>query len=251
MPGEPGAPPVFTSTSDLQRLRDIFYGDHPRRVEQRLSDLDAHLEALRRELLDLLADLRAQILKTQAEQPAGFDRQPARRSRSKRAARRAIDESGKWAADLARWKRLRGNPRLARHFIRFFRLALERLPEHAWQAAWFGIHSDRITLTVGNILLAGVSAPDQTVWLLVDQAWDADAGATRRYTPLGWRVRSWAQAAALNRSRRAWNAYATAVEKMWDSPASRVEIERNLIHKRKARALPGVLALERAPRSRT
>jgi hypothetical protein len=205
-------------------------------------------------LLDLLADLRAQILKIPAEQPAGLDRQPARRSRSKRASRRAlraIDESGKWAADLARWKRLHADPRLARHFIRFFRLALERLPERAWRAAWFGVHADRITLTVGNVLLAGVSAPDRTIWLLVDRAWDADAKSTQRYTPLGWRVRAWAQAAALNRSRRAWNSYAAAVEKMWDSPASRAKIERNLIHKRRAHALPGILAPERAPRSRT
>jgi hypothetical protein len=145
-----------------------------------------------------------------------------------------------WVREVEQWKRIRSNPELAQEFIRFFQLAFEWLPNRTLHQAWFGVHSDRISLTVGNIWLASIWASRQTVWLLVDNSWDDLAKSTQKYTPLGWKVHPWEQITELNQSSEIWESYAAAAEKIWASPISLLVISKNLMNKRKACDLLGI-----------
>jgi HKD family nuclease len=145
-----------------------------------------------------------------------------------------------WSKKIGQWHHIESNPELAREFIRFFQLAFEWLPDRTLRQAWFGVHSDRISLTVGNIWLASIWTSRRTVWILVDISWDELAKSTQRYTPLGWKVGSWEQIFNLNRSPDIWKSYAAAAEKIWASPISGFVINKNLANKQKICDLLGI-----------
>lgn len=151
--------------------------------------------------------------------------------------RPAVSTAGKWADEIRQWRHFDQQSALAERFVRLFQRAIEQLPDQTRQAAWFGVHADRISLTVGNIALASVSANDQSIQLLVEADWDQAAGLTQNYTPLGWKVFAWKRAAALNRAKHVWLSYEAAAVKVWDAPIARTVIKRNLIHKRRVRSL--------------
>ncbi len=151
-------------------------------------------------------------------------------------------QKGDWARKVEEWGYIKFNAELAREFVRFFENAFQWLPEKTFKEAWFGIHSNRISLTVGNIWLASVwvgkpkrpaRTPERTVWLLVDDLWDDLADSTQKYTPLGWKIRSWEQITELNRSVDVWKSYANAAEKIWASPIAGLVIPKNLANKQK------------------
>ena len=153
---------------------------------------------------------------------------------------------GEWGKKIKQWHYIKSNPKLAQEFVRFFELTFKWLPDKTLRKAWFGVHSDRISLTVGNIWLASVWAvkPKQSIWLLVDNAWDDFASSTQKYTPLGWKISSWEQVTELNQSLAIWKSYAAAAEKIWNSPISRNVIPKNLVNKRKVCDLLGIIPLE-------
>jgi hypothetical protein len=155
-----------------------------------------------------------------------------------------------WIRDIEQWSHIKFNAELSREFIRFFQLAFEWLPNKTWQEAWFGVHSDRISLTVGNIWLASVWAgkpkepvwaPKRAAWLLVDDSWDDLAKSTQKYTPLGWKVRSWEQITDLNYSNEIWKSYASAAKKVWASPIAHLVIRKNLANKQRVCNLDGIM----------
>ncbi len=154
---------------------------------------------------------------------------------------RIVQRDG-WAREIEQWSHIKFNTELSQEFVRFFQLAFEWLPNKTLREAWFGVHSDRISLTVGNIWLASVWvgkpkepvwAPKRTVWLLVADSWDDLAKSTQKYAPLGWKVYSWEQITDLNDSKEIWKSYASAAKKVWASPIARLAISKNLANKQK------------------
>jgi len=286
------------AASEIERLREVLYGDQARQTERQIADLESGIETLRRELNDamdirlealaaatsqaqalahqeiagrfeaqtaqlqathealtrqlkrLATNFRSQVKALRADISRHFDRlsaEQAERARSPQAelgAPRSVKESSRWADAIRRWKHVEPDPKVAQALVTFFRLAFEWLPEQSYQAAWFGVHADHISLTVGNIQLASASAATRQVQLLVDQRWHKPAKSTRKYIPLGWRVRSWTRLADWTTSPQVWTSYAAAAEKVWATPHARAVIRRNLARKRPLRAV-----LHRAARS--
>ncbi|MFN8596609.1 MAG: hypothetical protein U0559_10565 [Anaerolineae bacterium] len=158
-------------------------------------------------------------------------------TRRKSPTRPKLDASAAWADDIRSWRPCAKDPKLAAKFVRFMQRAIEQLPDRAKQAAWFGVHTDRITLTVGNLVLASITARERSVALLVDRDWDQVARLTEAHTPLGWHVIGWSQLARLNDAKQVWLKYQSAADKIWDAPAARLVIKRNLRHKRRVSTL--------------
>jgi len=127
------------------------------------------------------------------------------------------------------------HPDLAEDIVQFFALAFRPItyPEQAY----FGVHSTRISLCVGNIWLAAFSGSRQEVWLLVERSFRyskcefVEARCTDRYMPLSWLVAPAEQAQRVLQSHDAWNSYAAACQKVLKAPISRCNIPRNQINK--------------------
>jgi hypothetical protein len=147
--------------------------------------------------------------------------------------------ASKWAGEVTGWCRTKRIPNMADAVVRFFAKAFRCLPREAFEQAWFGTHSNYISLTVGNIWLASVWSARKSVWLIVDKKWDRSIGSTLRYIPLGWKIAPWHTLSQINASEQIWESYAVAAVKVLASPMSRLIIPKNLVNKQKLRDVTG------------
>ncbi len=204
-----------------------------------LTELQHELEAGMARLNRLLKRQQRAV----GEQLAEIKQLNSPRSRPRRTPRRSaartltVDENTRWAQEIAQWAPLADRPQAARQIVRFFQHAFEWLPEETFPVAWFGVHLAHVSLTVGTLVLASVSAIDQTAVLLTDRAWDKVSKQTAHYVPLGWKVVKWRELAKLNRATGSWPRYQAAAAKVWSTPAARTVIKRNLAHKRRLSSL--------------
>ncbi|MBI1801905.1 MAG: HNH endonuclease [Chloroflexi bacterium] len=132
-----------------------------------------------------------------------------------------------WEQEVRQWANTKAEPELIPAFIEFFRRAFIAPAQQYPENVWFGVHQNRISLIVGNLWLAGVRSNDKSVFLLVD----ADpqipglafgpARSTQNYIPLGWVAIHWDGIDKLLNTRRVWDSYALACEKVLASPVGR------------------------------
>lgn len=151
-----------------------------------------------------------------------------------------------WQAAVAQWAQKRRAQDSGHEFVAFFEKAF-RAPLRLYPTdAWFGVHSNCISLTIGNMWLAAIVSSPQCVYLIVDH----DMGikgmgylpipSTLRYVPLGFATaKPWRLVQSLNRDEHAWNSYARACELILHSPISRNVITRNLYRKARVSELAG------------
>ncbi len=158
---------------------------------------------------------------------------------------RSIPPFGQWAEWIVFWRRrIRDNPELANELVRFYQLAFEWLPEPAYSKAWFGAHSNCISLTLGNMWLACIGSwRGGEIELLVDDPalWrepGVPLPSMERYVPLGLAVWPWQRVGYVNLKQSLWRSYARAAEKIWAAPISRNEISIVIQNKRR---LPDLL----------
>lgn len=136
-----------------------------------------------------------------------------------------------WQQAVREWVS-QARPELADEFVQFFELAFKPITYR--EQARFGVHSDYISLCVGNIWLAALS---KQIWLLVDKSLRDSrfdfipAKSTERYTPLHWLIADPETVADIIQSHNVWTSYSNACNKVLDSPISRTNIPRNQINK--------------------
>lgn len=138
------------------------------------------------------------------------------------------------------WAEKRHAPEYADDFVLFFERAFVTPLKLYPNDAWFGVHSNVISLTVGNMWLAALASPPKCAYLIVEQDlrikklgyWEIRS--TLRYVPLGLQTaKPWELIRIMNKNERLWESYARGCELILQSPISRNVITRNL--RRKAR----------------
>ncbi len=145
----------------------------------------------------------------------------------------SLDEQ--WIDQIALWLPESADDHLRKEAVKFFEAAIRHLPEQVAKEVWFGVHNDRISLTIGNIWLASLyrRGRKHEIWLLVDRQWDLDARSTQKYVPLGWRITALENLPDLNADSSVWEAYKQAAEKVLHAPIARTVISKNLLRKQK------------------
>lgn len=140
-------------------------------------------------------------------------------------------EKGDWERETTAWilRRRKATPELADAAVRYF----ERVFGHTAnpEQAWFGVHTSRVSLTVGGIWLASVAASggdEKGLWLLVDQqplveGWEYRPARSTQgsITPLNWGHAPDITLEALESavgSAELWQAYERASRKIFNSP---------------------------------
>jgi 5-methylcytosine-specific restriction endonuclease McrA len=151
-----------------------------------------------------------------------------------------------WVESTRVWAHAQKRPELAEDFVQFFRSAFKPIPDPA--QASFGVHSDRISLCIGNIWLAAIHPPRNCVFLLVDRILPAckfhqePAKSTQRYTPLYWlEAKPLEIITQVFATEGVFNSYAEACRKILDSPISRNIIPKNQVKKVRLRELLSVI----------
>ena len=140
----------------------------------------------------------------------------------------------KWLSEITRWCSQKKIPNVET-VIQFLVKAFQYLPYGVFEHAWFGIHSNYVSLIVGNIWLASIWAARESAWLLVDKDWDRISKATVRYAPLGWKVVPWRSLPEIIGQKEIWESYSAAAEKALDAPIGRLVIPKNLRNKQRLR----------------
>lgn len=126
---------------------------------------------------------------------------------------------------------------LADDIVWFFALAFRPITCMYPEQTYFGVHSTRISLCVGNIWLAAFSGSRQEVWLLVERSFRdskckfVEARCTDRYMPLSWLVAPAEQAQRVLQSHAARHSYAAACQKVLEAPISQWNIPKNQTNK--------------------
>jgi len=140
-----------------------------------------------------------------------------------------------WQQVVREWV-AKTRPELADKFVQFFDHAFKHITSP--QQAYFGVHSNWISLCVGNIWLAAFSKTfSKSVWLLVDNSlpdsrFDFElAKSTKRYIPLYWLKVVPEKITEILQSQDIWNSYANACLKVFESPISQLNIPKNRINK--------------------
>jgi 5-methylcytosine-specific restriction endonuclease McrA len=143
-----------------------------------------------------------------------------------------------WMEEIRAWPRFRATPALAESCIDLFRIIFEAtaFPDQAW----FGVHKDTISLTVGKLWLASVTRK-YVLAILVDEDLQIEevgfqpVRATLKYTPLFWMVRTpWEAIPAVIETSPIWReSYTRASQKVMDSPISKINDPINRQNKKK------------------
>lgn len=143
-----------------------------------------------------------------------------------------------WQPHVAAWAEKRGAGELAHEFIAFFENSFRTPLKMYPRDAWFGIHSNCISLTIGNMWLTAVVARPKIVWMMTEPNLRMKGfgshpiPSTLRYAPLdAVTAEPWDRVRALNRQARVWESYSRACELILQSPISRNVITRNLHRK--------------------
>ena len=143
-----------------------------------------------------------------------------------------------WQAQVAAWAYKRGAGDLSDEFITFFEQSFRTPLKLYPRDAWFGIHANCISLTIGNMWLSAIVTRPRMAWMMTEP----DLGvkgfgthpipSTLRYAPLdAVTAEPWDRIRALNRNARVWKSYAQACSLILQSPISRNVITRNLYRK--------------------
>lgn len=154
-----------------------------------------------------------------------------------------------WQSQTRTWVEKRGAPEYGEAFITFFEKSFQAPLKLYPHDAWFGVHANCVSLTIGNMWLAAIASPPRSAYLIVNEDFRmAGMGylpirSTQRYVPLGFvTAKPWDLVQALNQNKRVWDSYARACELILQSPISRNVITRNLYRKaRVSEMLPGRL----------
>ena len=143
-----------------------------------------------------------------------------------------------WQVQVAAWAEKRGAGKLSQEFVTFFEKSFQPPLKLYPREAWFGIHSNCISLTIGNMWLSAVVVRPRMVWMMTEPNLSVKGfgshpiPSTLRYAPLdAVTAEPWDRVRALNRQEQIWDSYARACELILQSPISRNVITRNLHRK--------------------
>ncbi|HZQ08708.1 MAG TPA: hypothetical protein VFD70_19150 [Anaerolineae bacterium] len=143
-----------------------------------------------------------------------------------------------WQAHVAEWVAKRGAGNLSEEFVAFFEKSFQMPLKLYPRDAWFGIHDNCISLTIGNMWLAAIASPPKCVYLIAERELNIKGfgslpiRSTLKYVPLVFiTAKPWDGIRKINRNKRAWELYARGCELILQSPISRNVITRNLHRK--------------------
>ncbi len=152
----------------------------------------------------------------------------------------------KWQAHTRAWIEKRGAKKLSDEFILFFEKSFAAPMKLYPNDAWFGVHANCASLTIGNMWLAAIASPPKCAYLIVERDLKMRGlgylpiPSTLRYVPLGFvTAKPWELVRALNQDKRVWDSYARACELILQAPISRNVITRNLHRKARISELRG------------
>jgi hypothetical protein len=136
-------------------------------------------------------------------------------------------QRAEWEQGVENWMPNKVEPALVNEFLAFFHNAFEYMPVDVTRNAWFGIHKNRISITIGGLWMAAITTKRYRATLVVDKetrlggAEFASVKATEKYTCLYWLDVPWDRLSQLNGSVKSWESYARACVSIFDSPISR------------------------------
>ena len=142
---------------------------------------------------------------------------PKSRSRRGTRSRSSVDviPLGAWSAAVQGWSHVAGRPKLADQFVAFFQTAFAQLPRWSWEYICFGTNSRRISLSVGNLTLAAVTANGELRVVVMQPDYYLGKYLPTRRTLLapqrGYSVCKWDQASELTTTAPIWRSYRQAV----------------------------------------
>lgn len=152
----------------------------------------------------------------------------------------------RWQTQTRAWLEKRGAKNLGDDFISFFEKSFAAPMQLYPHDAWFGVHAQCASLTIGNMWLAALASPPKCAYLIVEHDLKIRGmgylpiRSTLRYMPLGFvTAKPWELVRALNQEERVWASYARACELILQSPISRNVITRNLHRKARVSELQG------------
>jgi hypothetical protein len=144
----------------------------------------------------------------------------------------------KWETQVRAWLEKRRAHELADACVIFFERSFHAPLALYPKDAWFGVHANCISLTIGNIWLAAVASPPRCAYLIVEPQLDVPGTghlpikATARYVPLDFlTAKPWERVRWVNGEERIWESYGRACESILQSPISKNVITRNLHRK--------------------
>lgn len=143
-----------------------------------------------------------------------------------------------WQTQTRAWLEKRRIENFSDESILFFENAFQTPSKLYPRDAWFGIHGEYASLTIGNMWLAAIGTRPRCAYLIAERDLKMHGmgylpiRATFKYVPLGFlTVKEWGKLGALNQNKRVWDSYARACELILQSPISRNVITRNLHRK--------------------
>lgn len=144
----------------------------------------------------------------------------------------------RWQAQVRAWLEKRRARDLGDDFVLFFERSFVAPSTLYPGDAWFGVHSNCVSLTIGNIWLAAIASPPRCAYLIVEPELKIKGmghlpiASTGRYVPLDFMTaKPWDRTRAMNEDGRIWDSYARACELILSSPISRNVITQNLHRK--------------------
>lgn len=143
-----------------------------------------------------------------------------------------------WQSQTRAWIEKRGASEAAENLVLFFEKAFQAPLKLYPHDAWFGVHANCVSLTLGNMWLAAIASPPNCAYLIVEQDLCIKGigflpiRATQKYVPLGFSTaKPWQLVHLLNENKQVWDEYARGCELLLQSPISRNVITRNLYRK--------------------
>lgn len=137
-----------------------------------------------------------------------------------------------WRKAIMETHRLKANEELARNIVRFFERVFMHLDDKSLEAAYFGVHNNCVSVTIGNIWIASVSFRSKHVYLLTEDTyyWSGEQisiSATRRYSLLKWILTENMNPLPILETPTAWISFCRAQKSVWESPISKLIIQKN------------------------
>lgn len=154
-----------------------------------------------------------------------------------------------WRAPVVEWIERRGASAWSDEFLEFFERAFQAPLRLYPNDAWFGVHAQCVSLTIGNMWLAAIASPPKCVYVLAEPnlrvkgLGNLPIPSTLKYAPLDLlTAKPWSRLGLVNADRRIWDSYARACETILESPVSRNVIKRNLYRKARLSEFLGAAA---------
>lgn len=130
-----------------------------------------------------------------------------------------------WQTQTRAWLEKRRIENFSDEIILFFENAFQTPLKLYPRDAWFGIHGEYASLTIGNMWLAAIGTQPRCAYLIVERDLKMRGmgylpiPSTFKYVPLGFlTVKEWGKLGALNQNKRVWDSYDPLDEFLDDFP---------------------------------